>query len=238
MAENRLEKASQSPLYQQLMQRLRSEIGAGEYAAGARIPSEQELTQRYGVSRVTVRKALSELTQDGLLVRRQGKGTFVAGKRLSRDLSSITSFSQACRQVGKTAHTRLLHVQSVALQDADAEKLGLPNGSTCIEVARVRLADDKPVMLETNLFPPQHAFLLEERPDGSLYELLRRHELEPSHAEHFISLGHATAQVSRYLGVQDGEAVLLLDEIVYDQRQNPLHLSRQWIRGDRFTFRI
>ena len=238
MAEGGLEKTSQSPLYQQLMQRLRGEIGAGAYAAGARIPSEQELTERYGVSRVTVRKALAELTQDGLLVRRQGKGTFVAGKRLSRDLHSITSFSQACRQVGKTAHTRLLHVQRVPLLDADAEKLGLSSGGEGIEVARVRLADDEPVMLETNLFPPEYAFLLEEKPDGSLYELLQRHGLEPSHAEHFISLGHAAAQVSRCLDVPEGEAVLLLDEIVYDQRQNPMHLSRQWIRGDKFTFRI
>ena len=81
-----LEKKSQSPLYQQLMTRLKNDITAGVYPAGARIPSEQLLCDTYGVSRVTVRKAMLDLVQEGLLVRRQGKGTFVAEERIQRDL--------------------------------------------------------------------------------------------------------------------------------------------------------
>lgn len=80
-----LEKKSQSPLYQQLMARLKNDILAGVYPSGARIPSEQLLCETYGVSRVTVRKAMLDLVQEGLLVRRQGKGTFVADERIQRD---------------------------------------------------------------------------------------------------------------------------------------------------------
>ena len=93
-----LEKKSQSPLYQQLMTRLKNDILAGVYPSGARIPSEQLLCETYGVSRVTVRKAMLDLVQEGLLVRKQGKGTFVADERIQRDLLQITSFSAACRR--------------------------------------------------------------------------------------------------------------------------------------------
>lgn len=103
MQDKPLEKKSQSPLYQQLMARLKNDILAGVYPSGARIPSEQLLCETYGVSRVTVRKAMLDLVQEGLLVRRQGKGTFVADERIQRDLLQITSFSAACRQNGHCA---------------------------------------------------------------------------------------------------------------------------------------
>ena len=78
----------------------------------------------------------------------------------------------------------------------------------------------------------------EENAEGSLYEQLRRRGIIPSSAVHDISLGHATPFVSKHLNTAQGDALLLLDEMVFDQHGEPLHLSRQWIRGDKFTFRI
>ena len=106
-----LEKKSQNPLYQQLMRRLQNDVAAGAYPPGGRIPSEQVLCDTYGVSRVTVRKAMLDLVQEGLLVRKQGKGTFVADARLKRDLQHITSFSDACRGMGRTAGSRLVELR-------------------------------------------------------------------------------------------------------------------------------
>lgn len=113
MQDKPLEKKSQSPLYQQLMARLKNDILAGVYPSGARIPSEQLLCETYGVSRVTVRKAMLDLVQEGLLVRRQGKGTFVADERIQRDLLQITSFSAACRQNGHCAGTKVIDRTSI-----------------------------------------------------------------------------------------------------------------------------
>ena len=93
-------------------------------------------------------------------------------------------------------------------------------------------------MLEINRFPERYAFLREENAEGSLYEQLRRRGIIPSSAVHDISLGHATPFVSKHLNTAQGDALLLLDEMVFDQHGEPLHLSRQWIRGDKFTFRI
>lgn len=238
MQDRPLEKKSQSPLYQQLMSRLKNDIVAGVYPAGARIPSEQVLCDTYRVSRVTVRKAMLDLVQEGMLVRRQGKGTFVACERIQRDLQQITSFSQACRQMGHKAASRLISAEVTPAVGDDAERLGLPEDSLLVEICRLRLCDGEPVMLEINRYPERYAFLLEEDAEQPLYEVLARHGLKPSSAVHDIALGHATPLVSRHLCCAQGDALLLLDELVLDQHGEPLHLSRQWIRGDKYTFRI
>ena len=233
-----LEKKSQNPLYQQLMRRLQNDVIAGVYPAGGRIPSEQVLCDTYGVSRVTVRKAMLDLVQEGLLVRRQGKGTFVADARLKRDLQHITSFTDACAGMGRAASTRVVEIKHEMARPEDVERLHVPQGGDVLELCRLRLCDDEPVMLEFNRFAGELAFLEREALTGSLYDLLRAHGLIPSRAIHDISLGHATPNVSRYLATAAGEALMILDETVFDQQDRPLHTSRQWIRGDKFTFRI
>jgi len=233
-----LEKRSQSPLYQQLMGRLKNDILAGVYAAGARIPSEQVLCDTYGVSRVTVRKAMLDLVQEGLLVRRQGKGTFVASERIQRDLQQITSFTDACREMGHQPGARLISAEWSPATAEDVERLGVAEDAQVVEMVRLRLCDEEPVMLEINRFPARYAFLLDEEEVQSLYAALLRHGVKPASAVHDISLGHATPLVSRHLGCAQGDALLLLDETVLDQHGEPLHLSRQWIRGDKYTFRI
>ena len=110
---------SYSPLYKQLMQKLRADIQSGVYPVHSRIPSEQELCETYQVSRVTVRKALSELTQEGLLKRHQGKGTFVGIPRIQKDLRNVHSFHDDCRMMGCTPGTRVLHVQWTHPEEAD-----------------------------------------------------------------------------------------------------------------------
>ena len=238
MREIVLEKKSQNPLYQQLMRRLKNDILAGLYPSGCRIPSEEALCTTYAVSRVTVRKALLELVQEGLLIRRQGKGTFVADKRLQRDLQHITSFTAACHMLGRQASTKLLGWEYEPAREEDIALLGIKEHEQVLKICRLRMCDDEPVMLEINRFSSQYDFLTQEDLQGSLYSMLREHGMIPSHAVHDIALGHATSMVSKHLGTTLGEALLLLDQTVYNQQDEPIHTSRQWIRGDRYTFRI
>ena len=238
MQDQALEKKGQNPLYLQLMMRLKNDMIAGVYPPGAKIPSEQVLCETYHVSRVTVRKALLDLVLAGLLVRRQGKGTFVADKRLQRDLQSISSFSYACGRMGLAASAKVVSIAWEAAQPEDTERLGIAEGGRVLEVCRVRLCSGEPVMLETNRFPEAFAYLEHENLTGSLYDLLGKHGTPPSHAVHDISLGYATPLVNKHLGTAPGEAMLILDETVMDQRGHPVHTSHQWIRGDKFTFRI
>ena len=228
---------SASPLYRQLMQRLRADIAAGVYPVHSRIPSEQELCGVYGVSRITVRKALGELMQEGLLKRQQGKGTFVCAPRLQGDLRDVNSFHEACRLMGCEPSTRVIHAQFVRAGEDDRAKLDCM-GEQVIEITRLRLADDLPVMIETNRFPLTCAWLLDEQLTDSLYRLLETRQLVPKRGIHELSLTYATATEARLLTVDPGSALMRLDQVVYDQHDRPLHTSHQVIRGDRFTFRI
>ena len=183
-------------------------------------------------------KALAELTQEGLLKRRQGKGTFVEIPRLCKDLKDVNSFHDACRMMGCVPGTRVLHAQLVHAEEEDVRDLMVEENDTVVELVRLRLADDTPVMLEINHFPAAYAYLLEEDLTGSLYTILQRHGIEPIQAIHEISLSYATAAQAKQLEVNAGDALMQLWEVIYDQHQRPLHTSRQFIRGDRFTFRI
>lgn len=228
---------SHSPLYKQLIRKLRGDIAAGVYPVHSRIPTEQELCESYQVSRVTVRKALAELTQEGLLRRQQGKGTFVSVPRLCKDLKDVTSFSDSCRMMNCAPSTRVIHAQLTYATEEDARDLLCQDGQV-VETLRLRMADETPVMLEQNRFPIKYAFLLDKDLTGSLYGILREQGVEADQAVHEISLTYATSAQARYLGVNEGDALLNLREIIYDQYGCPLHTSKQLIRGDRFTFRI
>ena len=228
---------SHSPLYKQLTRKLRDDIALGVYPVHSRIPTEQELCRIYQVSRVTVRKALAELNQEGLLRRQQGKGTFVSVPRLCKDLKDVTSFNDSCRMMNCTPSTRVIHAQLAYATQKDRRDL-LCQEEQVVETLRLRMADGTPVMLEQNHFPLKYDFLLEADLTGSLYAILREQGLEAEQAVHEISLTYATAAQARYLGVNEGDALLNLNEIIYDQYGRPLHTSKQLIRGDRFTFRI
>lgn len=228
---------SVSPLYRQLMSRIRADIASGVYAVHSRIPSEAELGETYQVSRVTVRKALAELTSEGLLRRMQGKGTYVCAPRLKTNLREITSFHEACLMMGCTASTRVISTGVVKTDEGILQKLEEQTGEV-VEIVRLRMADDVPVMLETNCFPMKYDALLREDMTGSLYHLLSRQGIEAASGVHEISLCYASAQQARLLEVEVGAALLRLDQVIYDQHGLPLHTSHQVIRGDRFTFRI
>lgn len=234
---NHLVSDSASPLYRQLMQRLREDIAGGIYPVHSRIPSEQELCSAYQVSRVTVRKALAELTREGLLRRMQGKGTFVCAPRIHQSLKDVNSFHDACRVMGRTPGTRVISAQVIRAEAETAVQLSL-KGETAVEIVRLRTADELPVMLETNRFPMSCEWLLKEELGGSLYALLETRGMEAARGIHEISLCYATPAQARILGVETGAALLQLEQVIYDQHGAPLHTSHQVIRGDRFTFRI
>ena len=234
----KLQSVSSSPLYHQLMQRISDDIEKGTYPIGSRIPPEHELEETYQVSRVTVRRALSELTAEGLLERKQGKGTFVSAPRISQDLKSIHSFHDSCRQNGVRPTTRVIHVMEVPADSADIADLSVRKGDRVVETLRVRSADGEPVVLEKNHFSMGYAYLENENLNGSLYNVLRDYGVEPRQATHDISLSYATEAQAKLLNVAPGSPLMRLREVVYDQRGRVLHNSVQLIRGDRFVFRI
>ncbi len=234
----KLQADSSSPLYHQLMQRIAADIERGDYATGSRIPPEHELEQLYQVSRVTVRRALAELTSEGLLERKQGKGTFVSMPKGKTQLKSLHSFHDSCIINKARPSTSVIHARETAAGAADAEELNLNKGSGVLEILRVRKADGVPVVLERNRFSLAYAWLQDQELSGSLYGLLREYGVEPKLAMHEVSLHYATKEEAELLETKEGDPLVCLHEVIYDQRGRPLHNSHQLIRGDRFVFRI
>jgi len=234
----KLQADSSSPLYHQLKQRIAADIDRGTYATGSRIPPEHELEQLYQVSRVTVRRALAELTAEGLLERKQGKGTYVSTPKGRTQLKSLHSFHDSCRMNGMRPGTDVVHVAETTADSTDAEELNLGVGSRVLETLRVRRADGVPVVLERNRFSMAYAWLQDQDLSGSLYSLLRDYGVEPKLAVHDISLRFAAGEEALLLEIPEGTPLVCLHEVIYDQRGRALHTSVQLIRGDRFVFRV
>lgn len=234
----RLQADSSSPLYHQLMQRITADIERGTYPTGSRIPPEHELEQLYQVSRVTVRRALAELTSEGLLERKQGKGTFVSMPKGKIQLKNLHSFHDSCKINKVKPSTDVIHVRETVASKADTEELNLDSGSRVLETLRVRRADGVPVVLERNRFSMAYAYLQDQDLTGSLYSLLREYGVEPKLAIHDVSLRFASQEEAEMLETEKDAPLVCLHEVIYDQRGRPLHNSIQLIRGERFVFRI
>ena len=171
------------PLYQQVMDDLKGEIARGVYASGSRIPSEMELAKSYGVGRITVRRAIEELSRAGYLNRQQGRGTFVCAPKLKRKIvqkGDVQSFSEGCAANDMVAGARLVSRTVVAATREDAAFFGVEPGCELIVVERVRTADGVPVMLENNAFVlADHPYLQtladEDLADNSIFALVAEH---------------------------------------------------------------
>ena len=234
-----INRESQIPLYKQLIRDMRSDIENGRYKLGSRIPTEPELCESYGVSRITVRNAIHALTEEGILTRKQGKGTFVSAPYVShKNLRQINSFHEACELAGKKPSSRVAQAGYAQASGRDIRELQLSGEGKLVRISRVRMADGLPVILENNRFSMAFSYLLESDLGGSLYNILRGYGTEPVYASHDISLVFAGADEARELDISLGDPLILLHEVVYDDKGRPIHNSDQYIRGDYFTLRI
>ncbi len=236
--DTKLNTDSSKPLYVQLMQKIKNSIGNGELQVGSRIPTEQEMCSEYGVSRITVRKAIADLEKQGILEKKQGKGTFVTVPAIRRKLHEVNSFHDTCRMNGKKPSTKVLGQKAVQALPIDEEELGVAPGSRVVETVRIHYADGIPVILEENHFSMAYSYLLESDLAGSLYTLLEECGAEPAQATHVISLKKATPNIARLLRVEQEATLMYLHEVIFDKKGRPLHTSRQYIRGDIFAFRL
>lgn len=230
--------SSNTPLYKQLKQLLRITISSG--AENERIPSEAELSSKYKVSRVTVRKAVEELVEEGYLVKVQGRGTFTRKPKLGRDLQELLSFTRTCQMLGVTPGTKLIKVVLTKPSKLIRESLNLNAGEKIVLLQRLRYTDNIPVVLEKNHFPQNYSFLLnEDFQDASLYELLKKkYHIFPASAHKTIEIVSAEEEQAKFLDVPVGASILLVTDLVFDSIGTPIHLAYEYILGNKFKFLV
>ena len=236
------------PLYQQVIDIIKNEINSGAYKAGARIPNEFELAENYKVGRVTVRRAIEELVQQGYLTKRQGKGTFVNAPKLKRKIrqkDDVQSFSDACRVNGMEPGACVISRKILPADSTEAQFFGVPVGTDLICVERVRTADGVPVMLENNAFVlADHPYLQtladKDLTDNSIFALVAEHSgRAPLKSDPCtVEIALADAQAAPLLEVPVGEPLFYMEAYFTDADERPLLLGRQKIVGSRYVFDI
>lgn len=229
-----------TPLYVQLMDELEASIRSGVYKPGDKIMTEAEMAREYGVSLITVRKAVGSLMEKGLVVRKQGKGTFVTKPKYSRNMKKLQSFTEMCEQMGVKPGARVLENRLIAADKKVADRLGIEPGSNVVYISRLRLADGEPVQVEKSYFPLKYAFLLEEDlNDGSMFECLKEKAgAKVASSEKMIELCRATAEEAALMDVKKGDYLLFVKSTAYDENGEPMYAGIQLINGDRFSLYV
>ncbi len=228
------------PRYHQLKEIIRESVRSGAWKPGDLIPSERELAEQYGVSRMTARQSITELANEGLLYRQQGRGTYVARQRITQQLTTLTGFTEDIRARGQHPGTRVLETGMLPVIGIAAERLQTRPGQQVFHLRRLRLADSEPLAIERSLisFLGCEKLLDADLAHGSLYTLLEtRFGVRPAEAEQELEAGLATEEDAAILQIATGSPVLLLRRTTYTARRQPIEYAESVYRGDKYTFR-
>lgn len=225
----------------QVREALRAGILRGDWRTHDRLPSENELIERHGVSRITVRQALADLAGDGLIVRVQGKGSFVAPAPVRQELSRLQGLSEALGGQGREVLTRVLSLGQAGLPARAAQALGLPAGTPCVELQTLRFADGQPLSLNSIWIEPTVGDTLDEVALAQT-DLLTIYEsalnLRVTRAAVDIGAALATARQRKLLGLADPAAVLRVERTVFTTDDRPLHFESSIYRPEAFSYRL
>jgi GntR family transcriptional regulator len=197
------------------------------------LPSEAQLCDEFGVSRMTARAAVQRLVQDGLVYRVPGRGTFVAASRANRTAGHILSFSDEMRRKGRVPSSRVIERRERRATDEEERRLGVTDVAV---VRRVRLADGKPLALERAVFPADRvADLLDaDLERASLFRTLVTAGLVPTSGSAALGAEAATADDARLLRVRKGAPLLVERRLIHDQDGRPLEWTESRYIGTRY----
>lgn len=238
-----LDKNIPIPLYYQLKTIIDTEIQKGNYRPGDLIPTEEELIAFFGISRTTVRQAVTELVQEGKLYRIKGKGTFVAKSKLNQDfVMRLESYNHQMARLGKRPSTEVLDFKLGVTPANVAEALQIKTKDPIIFLQRKRFADDAPiVVLKTYLPMPMCAFVLDHNfTTESLYDVLEEHgpEFKVHHVVRVAEAIKASPVVAKHLCIKTGDPILYFTSTAYTAAGIPIEYSRAFYRGDSNRFEM
>jgi GntR family transcriptional regulator len=227
------------PLYAQVEAVLASGIADGTFPPGSRLPNEEELVERFTVSRTTIRQTIQNLIRRGLIEIRRGKGTFVTQPKITQELTELSGFVEDMQSLGRQASARVLDKQIVPASESIARQLALTIGTLVVRIQRVRLADNAPLSFDETYLPREIGEKiiendLETAPIFSLLE--QKYKVPLLEAEYRLEAVSADATVARALGVSVGSPIFLIERTSYSVGQQPIDYEKLYYRGDQIRF--
>jgi len=224
------------PLYNQIQEYIAELILTGKLAPDVKIQSEREFSEDLGVSRMTVRRAITELVNEGLLERRHGSGTYVAQPKVTYEAREMVNYIQAMKERNIATTSQLLEFEIMAASRRLAELLGSQIGSPLYRVSVIRFANRVPVILERGFFPQSRWSNLEEwdLEKTSVYDLLTSvHQVVLNRISQTVEAVVAADTVAQQLRVEEGFPLLLLSRIMYtEDADQPIVFSQDFLRSD------
>jgi GntR family transcriptional regulator len=223
-----------TPLYLQLSKKLGELIRDGRYQVDEALPSERSLSESLSVSRVTARKAIDRLVEQGLIVRRQGSGNYIA-PRFEQPLSKLSSFSEELSRRGYTPSSRWIKRTITAPSSDEQMSLGISASAKVARLERLRLADDVVMAFEVSVLP-QRVVPRPNEVENSLYEFLRGVGELPVRALQHIRAMNATAELAETIGIPKGDALLYITRVGYNAEGQTVELTISYCRHDYYDF--
>lgn len=223
-----------TPLYMQVARKLMQDLRDGRYQVDQALPSERVLSEQLDVSRVTARKAIDQLVEQGLVVRKRGSGNYVA-PRIEQPLSNLSSFSEQLQQRGYKPSSQWLKRAVVMASAEEQMTLGLSPNTRVARLERLRLADDVVMAYEVSTLPAS-VLPKPEAVGSSLYEYLNRSGHQPVRALQHIRAMNASGILAEQLGVPEGQAVLFITRVGYLETGQAVELTHSYCRSDHYDF--
>ena len=235
-----IDKNSPIPIYFQLREAIQEMIERGELKPGSALPSEREYAESFQVSRMTIRHAITQLVNTGFLHRMQGKGTFVAERKLEPASHGLTSFTEEMINRGMIPDSKLISFTIIASDKMIAEQLSLPPYGPVYEIKRIRLADGIPMAIETNYLPANLVKgLTEDIMTKSLYSYIEdKLKLKIDHASQEIESSIADLEEAKFLKIKKGAPTLIIQRNSFLADGTPFELARSVYRSDRYKLMI
>lgn len=229
-----LDEQARGPLYQQLHHALRQAIEDKRLASDSALPPERDIANDFGVSRITVRKALDALAAEGLVQRRHGAGTFVAA-RVEKSFSMLSSFSEDMESRGRTTRSVWLRRSAGSVTPEEAMVLGLSPGSPVLRFHRVRYADNVAMALEYSSIPSRY-LASEKSVDASLYGALEKTGSRPVRALQRLRAVLFTPEQADLLAIEAGAPGLLIERRGFLADGQAVEFTQSYYRGDSYDF--
>jgi GntR family transcriptional regulator len=232
--------SNKTPIYLQLREIIRNRIDEGEYLPGVAIPSENNLSEVYGMNRMTVRNAIDALVNEGVLKRVQGKGVYVLGSKVERDLDTLGGFTQTMKEKNTIPHIKILSKTLRKAGEKYALVFGIKPQDDIYYIKRICSANGEPISLEDIYIPKYVLPILENIDLGvfSIYEIYDFYGINLTRAWQTLDLTQLDQRDARMLGIDAKLSVMLFQCTSYDDRDRVIEFARTYTRGDKVKFNV
>ena len=235
-----IEGTSRIPLYHQVVDILKLRIQDGTYAVGDKLPSEQEFTNEFGISRITIRKAISELISEGLVYSVRGKGTFVAEARIKRTLGKLLGFVEELELDGIKPELKVIKYGFETPNPYMIETLGMDVSEKIFMLQRLVSVKGEPLFVDYAWYPETYSrFLVTSDLSKSVhYHVMELAGIKLSHAIQEISAGTPSRVEAALLNIKRNATVLLINRMTFSNSKMPFSLGKAVYRADRYSYKV